>query len=448
MKNIKYLIAAACVILFAACQDKGEWDVPSTNASLFGNNSIEETNVISIKDLTAKYAKTIYNDRLIEITEDIKIKGRVTCNDVGGNFYKKITIQDAPANAADARAITISIDESGIWGYLPIGQEILVALKGLYIGGNGTLAQLGTPYTDDDGKVSVGRMSKHIWQQHFKISGDIQQVKPDIFTTAYMNEMDVVTIDGEPFSLPKNASKLVVFNNVTFKNADGKSTYKSGTESNLTGYFIQCLNEFYDSSISDDKKQPVQIFTSGDYAKFSSLLLPYDATTGKPAKCCLTGIAGYYDGIWQISIRKTSDIYVGETTDPSSGGTEVQPSGTGTVDDPFNIAAAIKKCEEVGKTASSEKYYIKGIVAADAENTSTYGNITFDMVDNVNSAKKFTAYQVAGSDGSKLDAGYKVKAGDVVVVYGAVMNYKDNKPETDGKGNAYIVTINGKKTNE
>jgi len=320
MKNIKFMIAALCVVMFAACQDKGEWDAPSDSAApQYGNNNITETNVLSIKDLMAKYAAEIKNDRIIEITEDIQIKGRVAANDVGGNFYKKITIQDEPANAADMRAMTISIDESGLWGYLPIGQQIVVSLKGLCIGGYGEQAQLGTPYTNAKGVVSVGRMSKHVWQQHFKIVGDVKELAPVEFTSSFMNEKDNFSVGGKNYSLVKNAGKLVVFKNVTFKNADGKATLKSGTEAPLSGYFIQEVDQF----------PGVQFFTSGDYAKFSSTVLPYDEATGKAIPCTIIGVAGYYNGTWQISIRRTSDITVGETKESGDeGGEDAGNEGT------------------------------------------------------------------------------------------------------------------------
>ena len=321
MKNIKFMIAALCVVLFAACQDKGEWDAPSDSAApQYGNNNIAETNVLSIKDLMAKYAAEIKNDRIIEITEDIQIKGRVAANDVGGNFYKKITIQDEPANAADMRAMTISIDESGLWGYLPIGQQIVVSLKGLCIGGYGEQAQIGTPYTNNKGVISVGRMSKHVWQQHFKIVGDVKELAPEEFTSSFMNEKDNFSVGGKNYNLVKNAGKLVVFKNVTFKNADGKATLKSGTEAPLTGYFIQEVDQF----------PGVQFFTSGDYAKFSSTILPFDEETGKAIPCTIIGVAGYYNGTWQISIRRTSDITVGEKKDdPTPGPT---PTSSYTMD--------------------------------------------------------------------------------------------------------------------
>ena len=54
--------------------------------------------------------------------------------------------------------------------------------------------------------------------------------------------------------------------------------------------------------------------------------------------------------------------------------------GTGTQNNPFNVAAAIAKCQEVDQTASTESYYIKGI--ADAEYTvGSYKNVEIDIVD-------------------------------------------------------------------
>lgn len=136
----------------------------------------------------------------------------------------------------------------------------------------------------------------------------------------------------------------------------------------------------------------------------------------------------------------------------SGGGGGDEPSGdakgTGTKDDPFNIAAAIAKCKEVGATASTEKYYIKGIVVKGGTASGGYGNVTFDMGDTKDATELFKAYQVAGSDGEKLADGYEVPAGAEVVIYGPVVTYKETTYETSGKSAAQIVTINGKKTSD
>ena len=138
--------------------------------------------------------------------------------------------------------------------------------------------------------------------------------------------------------------------------------------------------------------------------------------------------------------------YIVKLTKGSGGGSNAK--GTGTQADPFNIAAAIAKCKEVGETASTEKYYIKGIVVKGGKASGGYGNVTFDMGDTKDATDLFKAYQVAGTDGEKLADGYEVKAGDVVVIYGPVVNFKGNTPETTGKSAAQIVTINGKKTSD
>ena len=132
------------------------------------------------------------------------------------------------------------------------------------------------------------------------------------------------------------------------------------------------------------------------------------------------------------------------TTDDSS--SEIVAKGSGTEADPYNITAAIEKCKEIGSTESTEKYYVKGIVVTEGVADATYGQATFYMADTADGTDRFYAFQVLGSDGKKMSAGYTIKVGDEVVIYGPIYNFKDNTPETAGKGAAYIVTINGQKT--
>ena len=140
----------------------------------------------------------------------------------------------------------------------------------------------------------------------------------------------------------------------------------------------------------------------------------------------------------------------GTVTPPKtqSESSDVEPAGDGTAANPFNIAAAIAKCKEIGSTESTEKYYVKGVVVNAGAADATYGNASFYMADEEDTSSKFYAFQVLGSDGKKMTAGYAINVGDVVVIYGPIYNYKGNTPETAGKGAAYIVTINGKRTDE
>ncbi len=124
-----------------------------------------------------------------------------------------------------------------------------------------------------------------------------------------------------------------------------------------------------------------------------------------------------------------------------------EAKGTGTKDDPFNVAGAIAKCQQIGTNPSTEKYYVKGTAVDGATADDSFNNITFDIADTEGGAK-FKCFQVKGTDGKPLPSGFAIKKGDEVVVYGPMYNYKGNTPETEGKSAAYIVTVNGKATGE
>lgn len=273
MKSIKYILIAAVCALFASCMD-GDWDEPSLSTDLYGNKNISEGNVITIAELIKKYPNVFAStDQNAEITEDIQIKARVTGNDLGGNLYKQIAIQD------ETGALLVAVNQNGMNGYLPEGQEILIDLKGLHIGGYRKQPELGAPYNG----TSIGRMSKDIWQQHFKVMGGFQDINPNAiqpveFTSEFAKDYN------------NNCGKLVVLKDVHFSNADGKSTLTTGT---ATGgnYVNQTLKEFGSN---------VVVRTS-TYADFGALVMPTGAVT-------LTGIATRYNNTWQILIRKTSDI--------------------------------------------------------------------------------------------------------------------------------------------
>lgn len=128
--------------------------------------------------------------------------------------------------------------------------------------------------------------------------------------------------------------------------------------------------------------------------------------------------------------------------DPTGGTTTGgEQKGTGTESDPFNVAAAVAKCKEVGQTASTQSYYIKGI--ADADYTvDSYQNVTVDIVDAEGSSEKFKVYRVKDKDGKGIKEGYKVSKGSTLIVYGKIVNYKGDTPETV-QNEAYLVSVDG-----
>lgn len=278
IKTTYLLIFALACTLFSSCMN-GDWDEPDFNgAAPYGNNSLTEQNVITIAELIKKYPNVFAStDQNKQIDEDIMIKGRITGNDVGGNIYKQVTLQDNTA------AIIIAINEGGLNGYLAEGSEILVDLKGLYIGGYRKQPEIGAPYNGN----SIGRMQKDIWAKHFKILGS-----PD---ASLIQPVDFKTIKKE---MDANCAKLVILKDVTFKEADGKSTFSTGTS---IGNAVNQELDGYGSKV---------VIRTSTYADFAAIPLPYDTVAKKKLKCDITGIATRYNSTWQILIRKTSDIVV------------------------------------------------------------------------------------------------------------------------------------------
>lgn len=278
IKTTYLLIFALACTLFSSCMN-GDWDEPDFNgAAPYGNNSLTEQNVITIAALIKKYPNVFAStDQNKQIDEDIMIKGRITGNDVGGNIYKQVTLQDNTA------AIIIAINEGGLNGYLAEGSEILVDLKGLYIGGYRKQPEIGAPYNGS----SIGRMQKDIWAKHFKILGS-----PD---ASLIQPVDFKTIKDD---MDANCAKLVTLKDVTFKEADGKSTFSTGTS---TGNAVNQELDGYGSKV---------VIRTSTYADFAAITLPYDNVAKKKLKCDITGIATRYNSTWQILIRKTSDIVV------------------------------------------------------------------------------------------------------------------------------------------
>ena len=136
----------------------------------------------------------------------------------------------------------------------------------------------------------------------------------------------------------------------------------------------------------------------------------------------------------------------GDIVKPDSGDVVViEPSGTGTEADPYNVAGVLEYISGLGAdTPSPKEVYIKGYAVELTDISASYGNATFTMSDNADgTANKFTVYRAAGLGNQKVTDESFIKQGDIVVICGKVTNYKGNTPETV-QGAAYVYSVNGK----
>lgn len=288
MKTIKYLLMVAIAVCVASCQ--GDWDEPTGTTSI-GNPNIQETNVITLATLKAKYASAVDKNgyMLEEIKEDLQLKVIVTGNDVGGNFYKQICVQD------ETGGIIIGINQGGLSGILAEGQQILINLKGLYYGAYGSQPQIGMPYTNDSGGLQIGQINMYLWNQHFKLLEMQTPIQPvdfkDIAADVKANSGQLATIKGLTL---RESSVGLLFAPEYADSIGGRYTW-IGKNKNYVHHSINL------SSLS----QTVIVRTS-TYAKFAAMQLP--------KRCNLTGIFTRYKDKngdnWQLLIRSPKDIEV------------------------------------------------------------------------------------------------------------------------------------------
>lgn len=281
MKRPTIFITALAAVLLASCMDSG-YDTPTED---YTGTTFELTNVMSIQDVKEKYRTTITGNTFRLIDEDIQVQGTVTGNDEGSNLYNEITLQDASG------AIVVAISQSGLYGSLPVGAQVAVNLKGLYIGGYGNQAEIGGVYTNaKTGATGIGGMDRYTWHTHYML---VSQGK-ESDATALMTEFDYSRSANNDY-IWANQGKLMRLSNVTFKNGDGKTVFatKDGSVSLSNNSANRGFVGMSDSRI---------VFRTSTYAKFAADTIPQGRTS-------VIGIFTVYRSTWQILARSRNDAY-------------------------------------------------------------------------------------------------------------------------------------------
>lgn len=312
MKTMKYLKLAllALVAVFAttSCMDD-DWKDPNSETSPYGNNSIQETNVVSIAELKNTYGpkqKDEINDT-VRIADGTQIKGIVTGNDVEGNIYSQISIQDE----SDKPGIIISVAQGGLSGQLQIGQEVLINVGGLYYGTYRSQPQLGVAYHDSSKDQNYpSRISRADWQNRFKVIGkpDASKIKVQVFSTnpdASKGELNVADLLDADVAY-KYAGCLVTLKGVEFAMGDGKTTLAPEDEGKTLGYGVARYFKGYDKT-----NKQIGIRTSC-YADFAANLVPQGVVDVTGVLSCYKSSAKYNHTV-QLALRRFSDIKASES---------------------------------------------------------------------------------------------------------------------------------------
>ncbi len=288
MKRFNYYLSLMLLLVFtAACSD--EFDQPPMVVP-----QASRTANITIAEFKAKHWQDVKN-YIDTIKEDEVIHGWVTSSDEEGNIYKQIYISDGTGG------LTISVDQSSMYTKFRLGQEVVIPMKGYYIGKFNGLLCLGVPYLWEEQNVwESNRMSMEQWEAMAELNGfpDVSKVDTTVIELSEIKGSDSET-------LLKYMSRLVRINGVTF--ADAGSPFSEPDAST-------------DRAIVDESNNSIMVYNSS-YATFRADTLP-KGTVDVVGELCYTSSKGFH-----LLLRSASDVILN-----TAGGTKSNP---------FTVADAI-----------------------------------------------------------------------------------------------------------
>jgi hypothetical protein len=207
------------------------------------------------------------------VTEDITIYGVVVANDISGNFYKQIVIQDSTGG------IPLLIEKSGLANEYPVGRKVYVKCQGLTLGAYRGYMQLG--YSMDAANslngLPLALVGKYVIKANMVPGG----VSPRKVTIAELSNPDNAIAN-------KWLGTLIELTDVQFMSGqDGVKYWEAG-------------NTGKDQNLEDCGGANIIVRTS-QYADFANVLTP--AGKGK-----LVGVYSRYLSDAQIAVRELADV--------------------------------------------------------------------------------------------------------------------------------------------
>lgn len=212
----------------------------------------------TIAKLREVYASTTADAPSL-IEPDFIIKATVTGNDISGNVYKQLYVED------NSGAINIGIDQNSMYTSLRVGQELFIRLQGLSMVRYGGELQIG--YTG----TNANRIPWEIFNA---------QAFPNEWPNVDNAQPTTVTLSS---LTPDMVNKLIRLDNVYFANG-GKNTFTTNANEPL----------------KDANGKSIDVRTSS-YSNFANDKLPEGSGT-------VIGLLGRFNGMWQLTLRSKDDV--------------------------------------------------------------------------------------------------------------------------------------------
>ena len=431
MKKIfsKLMLVALAALTFVACEDVPEpYDIPGTGTNIPGTSTEIEggTGTGTVADPFNAIAAINFGKTLASGEESEKyyyVKGKVvsikeefTTQYGNGTFY--ISADGSAKNQFYAYRVSYLGNQKFTDGdeQIKVGDEVIVC--GIITNYNGTIETAqGKGFLYSLNGVNRG--------------GEPQDPTPAAEPTG----------DGTKDN-PYNVSGVLQYIGTLGTAESTQQVYVKGKVSRITEEFgTQYGNgTFY---ISDDGEQSNEFYAFRVKYLGNKSFANGDTQIQKGDDVILCGNVVNFKGNTPETVQNKAFLYSlnGVTAgEPTPAG---EPKGTGTLDDPFNAAAAIAYAQSVGSGESDRDVYIKGKVSSVKEQYGTqYGNGTFYISDDGTANGEFYVFRALYLGNQKYTSGTLLKQNDEVIVCGRVTCYMGNTPETV-QGKAFLYSLNG-----
>ena len=290
---MKKLLLSVCVALsLTACINSFDDEVVDVN--VFTADKIAEANT-TIEQIRTDYASAITNGSYKKVTDDTIIEGIVTGNDLSGNIYQFIVIQDITEDGTcdnTKGGIEVAIKGIGsLASVFPVGQRVRINLNGLYVGSYGKCPRIGQPYVNTNDAMRQGPMT-------------IDKVKSNIMLVGKPDPSKVV-----PLELTKDDVYSGNIDNITpmFVRVSDATIPDAMLTDNLERCkFAHTEDPANTYSMDHDIRMPdggkVKMTTSTS-ATFANEFMPQGT-------CNIQGIMLRYNNNWQMTLRSLDDIMI------------------------------------------------------------------------------------------------------------------------------------------
>ena len=289
LKNTAIAFISLCTVM--SCVKDDDYELPDNKKVLPAFTG----KIVSFSDVASRTTTSIKN-----YSADEAIEGYVISSDEGGNFYKKIYIQ----NEDKTQALSVALDKSGIYTEFPIGAKVQLRLKGLTTQLNNAITEVGYKIykNEKSGRESVGSMAEAIYKTHLYDMGGERKTLASL--AKEVTSIETVKNDA-------HVGQLITLKGVHFPNeVVGKTMYDKNKDlGGATNY-----------KLTDANGKTIDFRTSS-FAKFKDEKVPAGTLD-------ITGVLSKFNTSWQFMVSNYADIKVVNSATTTSTQTSTQTATT------------------------------------------------------------------------------------------------------------------------